>query len=265
MLVSDWLEEFPLFGEVQPLENLKLQPHQVFEEGNPNSNLEQLLYKEDSLSTDIPTPYFSNQPDLFSSSLENTTFIFSDENAFCIKSNQFHDSHIPQVKTPYNSINLSNASTETAETIVVDKLVRKPSIESDESEWNPSHSSCSSDSSPTHSGSFFTSGQEESDDPELQSQVVKTNSIRRATRRTSKSRIKGESLEDKKLRKKEQNKNAATRYRLKKKAEVHEILREEEAYRKEKEKLEAKVLDLQNEIKYLKGLMRELFKAKGLI
>lgn len=73
------------------------------------------------------------------------------------------------------------------------------------------------------------------------------------------------SPEDKKFRKKEQNKNAATRYRMKKKAEVEEILGEERNLAKGNEGLDVKVEDLQREIKYLKGLMRDLFKAKGLI
>lgn len=71
--------------------------------------------------------------------------------------------------------------------------------------------------------------------------------------------------EDKKSRKKEQNKNAATRYRLKKKAEIEEILTEEKKLSETKQQLKTNVLDLQREIKCLKGLMRDLFKAKGLI
>lgn len=71
--------------------------------------------------------------------------------------------------------------------------------------------------------------------------------------------------DDKKSRKKEQNKNAATRYRLKKKAEVEEILLEEKQLLDHSAELGTKITDLQREIKYLKGLMRDLFKAKGLI
>lgn len=71
--------------------------------------------------------------------------------------------------------------------------------------------------------------------------------------------------EEKKSRKKEQNKNAATRYRMKKKAEVEEILEEERLLSQQNDGLECNITDLQREIKYLKGLMRDLFKAKGLI
>lgn len=73
------------------------------------------------------------------------------------------------------------------------------------------------------------------------------------------------SLEDKKVRKKEQNKNAATRYRQKKKQEIKEIQGEERELTDHNEKLKNQVKDLQREIGYLKGLMRDLFKAKGLL
>lgn len=71
--------------------------------------------------------------------------------------------------------------------------------------------------------------------------------------------------DDKKIRKKEQNKNAATRYRMKKKAEVEVILGEEKQLLEKHGELNGQITDLQREIKYLKGLMRDLFKAKGLI
>lgn len=72
-------------------------------------------------------------------------------------------------------------------------------------------------------------------------------------------------VEDKKVRKKEQNKNAATRYRQKKKQEIKEIVGEEQELADHNAKLKDKVHDLQREIGYLKGLMRDLFKAKGLL
>lgn len=66
-------------------------------------------------------------------------------------------------------------------------------------------------------------------------------------------------------RKKEQNKNAATRYRLKKKQEVEEILSEERQLQEIHEDLQSELTEVQREIKYLKNLMRDMFKAKGLI
>ncbi|KAJ2944298.1 hypothetical protein O0L34_g18284 [Tuta absoluta] len=71
--------------------------------------------------------------------------------------------------------------------------------------------------------------------------------------------------DDRRSRKKEQNKNAATRYRQKKKAEIEVLLGEESALRARHGDLGEKCSDLQREIRYLKGLMRDLFKAKGLI
>lgn len=71
--------------------------------------------------------------------------------------------------------------------------------------------------------------------------------------------------EEKKQRKKEQNKNAATRYRMKKKAEIEEILGEEKTLIDKNEQLKTDVNELAREIKYLKSLMRDVFKAKGLI
>lgn len=73
------------------------------------------------------------------------------------------------------------------------------------------------------------------------------------------------STDDRRSRKKEQNKNAATRYRQKKKAEIEVLLGEEHSLRQRHSELGNKCSDLQREIRYLKGLMRDLFKAKGLI
>ena len=79
------------------------------------------------------------------------------------------------------------------------------------------------------------------------------------------SRPYGRSVEDKKSRKKEQNKNAATRYRQKKKAEIEVALDEERELLDINHELEVKYADVQREIKYLKNLMRDLYRAKGLL
>lgn len=71
--------------------------------------------------------------------------------------------------------------------------------------------------------------------------------------------------DDKKSRKKEQNKNAATRYRQKKKQEVEVLANEEKILKDKNTQLRTKCSDIQREVKYLKSLMRELCKAKGLI
>lgn len=67
---------------------------------------------------------------------------------------------------------------------------------------------------------------------------------------------------DKRLRKKMQNKNAATRYRVKKRQEK-ETLQEQEVRLTDKNKeLKEKVESLQREIQYMKELMQEINKAK---
>lgn len=72
-------------------------------------------------------------------------------------------------------------------------------------------------------------------------------------------------LEDRQSRKKEQNKTAANRYRLKKKAEIEILLDEERELQKRNETLQSQYDEVGREVKYIKSLLRELFKAKGLI
>ncbi|GFR90157.1 cyclic AMP-dependent transcription factor ATF-4-like [Elysia marginata] len=70
---------------------------------------------------------------------------------------------------------------------------------------------------------------------------------------------------NKKDRKKLQNKNAAIRYRQKKKDEAMGIKSEEQILEEHNTSLKTKVEDLEREIKYMKGLMHDIYKAKGLI
>lgn len=73
------------------------------------------------------------------------------------------------------------------------------------------------------------------------------------------------SVEEKKLRKKEQNKNAATRYRIKKKQEVEESKFEEQRLADYNRELRSKLDDISREVKCLKSLMRDVYRKKGLI
>lgn len=90
---------------------------------------------------------------------------------------------------------------------------------------------------------------------------------------TSKSRAPGEPVPDhliteqltKKDRKKLQNKNAAIRYRMKKKEEAADIKGEEQLLEERNCELRTKVDDLQREIRYMKNLMEDVCRAKGLI
>ncbi|XP_070161481.1 activating transcription factor of chaperone isoform X1 [Polyergus mexicanus] len=124
-----------------------------------------------------------------------------------------------------------------------------------------------SPSSPcTSSGGSCISTEDSADDPDWNFESERK-SLKQSVHNSSKNRYKpySRSVEDKKVRKKEQNKNAATRYRQKKKQEIKEIQGEERELADHNEKLTNQIKDLQREIGYLKGLMRDLFKAKGLL
>lgn len=97
-------------------------------------------------------------------------------------------------------------------------------------------------------------------------QVKKSSSgIVRGSVTKKRTRAYGRNPDEKKSRKKEQNKNAATRYRQKKKEEVHEILGEERVLMDKNKKLMTTFKDTSREVKYLRSLLRELFQARGLI
>lgn len=68
--------------------------------------------------------------------------------------------------------------------------------------------------------------------------------------------------EDKRLRKKEQNKTAATRYRMKKKAELDLLLDEEAQLEERHRHLQAQYDDLASEVRYLKKLFREVITGR---
>ena len=68
---------------------------------------------------------------------------------------------------------------------------------------------------------------------------------------------------NKKDRKKVQNKNAATRYRVKKRQEKDTLQQQENSLYEKNRELREKVDSLQREITYMKELMNEIYKAKG--
>lgn len=110
----------------------------------------------------------------------------------------------------------------------------------------------------TDTSSRSSEGTEDSDDPEWMPEAVP------AVKVTGRRPRQGQpyTIEDRRQRKKEQNKTAATRYRLKKKTEVSVILEEERGLEEKNAALEVKLSDVTREINYLKGLMRELMKVK---
>lgn len=149
---------------------------------------------------------------------------------------------------------------------VVDELVRARAEnlpdwtedeEEDEDDENTSESTASSlASNSPRSETSYSNDDEWSPSTSPTSKAVSSAATKRRTRPY------GRSSEDKKSRKKEQNKNAATRYRQKKKAEIEIALDEERELQDIHSALYTKCADVQREIKYLKGLMRELYSVK---
>ncbi|XP_023246642.1 basic-leucine zipper transcription factor A-like isoform X2 [Copidosoma floridanum] len=135
-------------------------------------------------------------------------------------------------------------------------------------------SSSSAPPSPcTSSNASCISSEDSADDPDWSFEPTSSGSggrrasqTKRAGRRAASSKpYTRPNVEDKRVRKKEQNKNAATRYRQKKKQEIKDILGEERELSDKNEELRAKLKDLQLEMGYLKGIMRAFYQKKGLI
>ncbi|KAG8036377.1 hypothetical protein G9C98_003699 [Cotesia typhae] len=175
-------------------------------------------------------------------------------------------SYLGQISGEWNAENVSLlplAGDVASELAVVDEYVRS-CVES-MSPTSPINSTVSS----------YLSSEDSVDDPDwtLDSSTSsskassRNNNYGKRNQKTTRTRNKpyARSIDDKKNRKKEQNKNAATRYRMKKKLEVKEIVSEQDELEEINGKLKDQVCELKREIGYLKGLMRDLFKAKGLI
>lgn len=114
------------------------------------------------------------------------------------------------------------------------------SIADADEDWLPESSS----SSPAH-----TISEETSTPPS-------STSSSSAKKRT---RTYGRGVEDRKIRKKEQNKNAATRYRQKKKIEMEHVLGEEQELMQANDVLRRTLAERRNESRYLRQLIREFY------
>ncbi|XP_058797386.1 transcription factor atf-4 homolog [Phymastichus coffea] len=163
----------------------------------------------------------------------------------------------------------------TAENLSLDPLVHSGDVAQELAQVDEYVRSCAEDVAPSPSCSSTSCSSEDSSDPDwsFESSSASTSSSPRKISSTGRGAggrrgnkpYSRPNVEDKRVRKKEQNKNAATRYRQKKKQEIKEIVGEEQELNNKNEQLQVKVKDLQREIGYLKGLMRDLFKAKGLL
>lgn len=126
------------------------------------------------------------------------------------------------------------------------------------------HSRAQSDYDDATSTSSW-SPQSEYSNSSFEEPVKNHSGIIRGSVTKKRTRAYGRNPDEKKSRKKEQNKNAATRYRQKKKEEVYEILGEERELMDKNKKLMTIYKDTKREVKYLRSLLRELFQARGLI
>lgn len=204
---------------------------------------------------------------------QQPTPIFYDEN---IQENNNQIIYLPSSQNVLNPITIEPSNNdEQLEMDVVDELVRSRSKDLPdlirEDDYDLSSESVSISSLSPRSESSYIGSNYSNDDGYWLASLNKGNSEniddgedenvinikkRRPYKRTS---------VEKKYRKKEQNKNAATRYRKKKKAEIEIILDEEQTLRIKNDELQSKCNDVCREIKYLKSLMRELYRAKGVL
>lgn len=112
------------------------------------------------------------------------------------------------------------------------------------------------------------------DDPDyFPEDIPNTSSNSLKATKTSKSKSKRSQVEpydipteglSKKEKKRIQNKNAAIRYRMKKKLESTQVQSEEDQLLEKNKKLKEQVEQIQREIEYMKNLMSDVCKAKGL-
>lgn len=154
---------------------------------------------------------------------------------------------------------------------VVDELVRSrsedlPDWDDDNSSESAESSASSITSSPRSDSSYGCNGSSCSNDDDWSpKRATVAGSAAAGTNKPRRNKPYARSTEDKKFRKKEQNKNAATRYRQKKKAEIEIVLEEERELQDENDKLKTSFADVRREIKYMKSLMRDLYRAKGIL
>jgi len=108
---------------------------------------------------------------------------------------------------------------------------------------------------------------ESNSNSEIESLPSPKDTKKREAPKRAKSKVKsasGTTIVDKKSRKRDQNKVAATRYREKKRAESMAVQSEEDILVERNKELKEQVESLAREIKYMKELMVDVYKAKGI-
>lgn len=149
----------------------------------------------------------------------------------------------------------------------VDKSSTSPYIVS-EVLWSPGETSFGDPSSPSKIDTSVLSPADEASNTDSDWNTSEMHSYSRSSskKRTRRSNARATPYpENKRERKKEQNKQAALRYRQKKKQEDDEFMAQIAAEEERKEKLQARYMNLKQELSCMKKIMREVFIAKGVI
>lgn len=140
----------------------------------------------------------------------------------------------------YNDDCESQASSSLDSSSHSDSSITGSSVADVDEEWLPETSS----SSPAHTIE------------EEQSTAASPSNTKKRTRTY------GRGVEDRKIRKKEQNKNAATRYRQKKKIEMEHVLGEEQQLKLANDELRRTLDERRNESRYLRQLICEFYQGR---
>ncbi|KAL0270568.1 UNVERIFIED_CONTAM: hypothetical protein PYX00_007936 [Menopon gallinae] len=252
--ISQWLEEkvdLPIFDDLYP----------VFLAEDPKQGGEidqKSLTPPESPENAESETYFTLDGNGFESFERNQTYIYVPECGDLVQSsgeNGQPDGYDTAPPTPISDLE--------KELALVDEVVQgmAQNLEDGVVVWESenSHSQSSSSESVNNLGSPGSGGAEdESDDPEW------TPTARKPTGRSAR-RAKPYSQQDRLLRKKEQNKEAATRYRQKKKAQASELKEEEKMLEERNEELRQELHNIQIEMKGLKKFMRDYFRIQGLL
>jgi cyclic AMP-dependent transcription factor ATF-4 len=209
----------------------------------------------------IPTGHyeiFDYQPHVENSPTEQ--YVFVQETASPSSANFYEESNQGD-EIVFESI-LSSPADVQREAEVVEEIVLAHSRNASDIDDNASQFSSTSSWSPRSEYSSGSSCSSQYGDYES-SPRKSSSGLKGVTKKRS--RGYGRNPEEKKSRKKEQNKNAATRYRQKKKVEIEIILDEEKILADKNRKLMGIYKETRREVKYLKSLLRDLFKARGFI
>lgn len=228
--------------------------------------LNEVLSPEYQQEFNIPTgqyEIYDYQPQVENkSSQNNEQFIFVQNNPSPTSSPICYEESNQGDEIVFESIISSPADIQ-RELEVVDELVRAHSRNNSDLDDNASQfSTLSSVWSPRseYSGGSSCSSQYGDFEPKSRKSSSGLKGVSK-----KRSRGYGRNPEEKKYRKKEQNKNAATRYRQKKKVEIEVILTEEQKLAEKNRRLMGIYKETHREVKYLKSLLHDLFKARGFI